>query len=194
MPRHPLRALPDGYHEVEYLDVTDTSRLVWLNLMAVVPLIVSALIVVAWWLLTTPLRAGRSGFDVPWWLALVGLLALLLVHEALHGAAMLALGHRPTFGAKLSQGLLYALSDGAYYRRDEFLGIALAPLTAISLAGLALMAFVPDSPAFWLGVVVVVNAASAIGDLWMSARALRYPSTVLVRDEPTGVRFFMPSG
>ena len=192
MPGHPLRALPDGYHEVEFLDVTDTSRLIWLNLMSLAPLVVSAVIVVGWWLLTAPLRAGRVGADVPWWLAVVGLLALLALHEALHGAAMLLLGHRPTFGAKLSQGLLYALSEGAYYRRGEFLRIALAPLVVISGAGLALMGLLPDSAAFWVGVAVVVNAASAIGDLWMSARALRYPPTVLVRDEPTGVRFFLP--
>lgn len=190
--RHPLRVLPAGYHEVEFLDVTDLSRLIWLNVMAVVPLLVSAVIVVGWWLLTVPLRAGLTGDGVPWWQVIVGLLGLLAVHEGLHGVTMLALGHRPTFGAKLSQGLLYALSEGAYYRRSEFLIIALAPLTLISLAGLALMPRVADSPAFWLGLAVVVNAASAIGDLWMSARALRYPPSVLIRDEPTGVRFFMP--
>jgi hypothetical protein len=105
---------------------------------------------------------------------------------------MLLAGHKPTFGAKLSQGLLYALSDGAYYRRDEFLFIALVPLVAITVAAYVLMLVVSDGIAAWLGVAVVINASSAIGDLWMAARALRYPRVALVRDEPTGVRFFMP--
>lgn len=193
MIRNPLRALPESYIEIEYLNVTeDMKRLVWLNLMSVVPLAVAAVITLEWFLATAPLRAGIPYSGVPWWGVLLGIVALLVLHEALHGVAMLLLGHKPTFGAKLSQGLLYALSDGAYYRRDEFLFIALLPLVAITVAAYALMLVVSDGIAAWLGVAVVINASSAIGDLWMAARALRYPRTALVRDEPTGIRFFMP--
>lgn len=186
----PVRELPPGYGEADYLNVTDPKRLLWLNTMSLVPLVVSLLVVAGWWPVSAPMRAGLTGEGVPWWAVIVGLLALLVLHEALHGVVMVAFGHPPTFGAKLSQGFLYAISEGAYYRRNVFIVIALAPLAIISVGGLALMTVTHDSLAFWLGVGVVVNAASAVGDLWMTARALRYPPSALVRDEPTGVRFF----
>jgi hypothetical protein len=37
---------------------------------------------------------------------------------------------------------------------------------------------------------VVVNAAGAIGDLWMTSVALRYDSSVLIRDEEDSMRIF----
>lgn len=190
--RQPIRTLPDSYRETEYLDVTDPKRLLWLNLMSFVPLVVSAVMVLEWWLFTAPRRVGLTGVGVAWWAVIGGFVLLLVVHEGLHGVAMLALGHRPTFGAKLSEGLLYAVSEGAYYRRDEFIVIALVPLVLISIVGLALMTVTSNTVALWLGVAVAVNAGSAVGDIWMTARAVRYPRVALIRDEPTGIRFFLP--
>jgi hypothetical protein len=189
--RRPLRDLPPNYVETEYLDVTDPKRLLWLNLMSFVPLAVSAVLVMEWWLWSVPRRAGLGDAALPWWAVVGGLLLLLVAHEAIHGVAMWLLGHRPTFGVKLSEGLLYTLAEGAYYRRNEFMVITLAPLVVMSVAGLALMLVTPNNAAFWLGVAVVVNAGSAVGDLWMAARAMRYPASALIRDEPTGVRFYM---
>jgi putative zincin peptidase len=115
----------------------------------------------------------------------VGVLAL---HEAVHGAAILAFGRRPTFGAGLLHGLPYlSTTANALFRRDEFVAIAIAPLPAISAAGIVLMFAVPGW-APWLVAPLAFNALGAVGDLNLALVTLRYPRRVLVSDERTGIR------
>jgi len=114
----------------------------------------------------------------------------LALHEALHGAAVLAFGHRPTFGAGLLHGMPYfSTTANAAFSRDEFIVIALAPLLSLSAAGIALMFAVPGW-APWLVAPLALNALGAIGDLNLAQVALRYPRRVLINDERTGIRVF----
>jgi hypothetical protein len=55
---------------------------------------------------------------------------------------------------------------------------------------MALMALLPDGVAYNIGLAVIFNAASAIGDLWMTAVVLRCPRSALVRDEMDSIRVF----
>jgi hypothetical protein len=187
----PITQLPHGYTEVEHLVVTDEKRLLWLNVLALIPLVISAAVMMGWWLLILRLRGGRPG-ELAWWAGLLIILAVLPLHEGLHAAAILWTGHKPRFGAKLDKGVLYATSDGALFRRAEFIVIALAPIIVITLVGMALMVVLPEWPAFWIGIAVIVNASSAIGDLWMVVVVRRYADDTLVRDEADGIRIFTP--
>ncbi|HLV36517.1 MAG TPA: DUF3267 domain-containing protein, partial [Spirillospora sp.] len=74
--------------------------------------------------------------------------------------------------------------------RNHFVIIALAPLVVITLVGMVLMIFMPDSIAYYIGLIVVLNAAGSIGDLWMTAAVLRYPPDTLVRDEADSIRIY----
>ena len=97
-------------------------------------------------------------------------------------------GHKPRYGVKLF--VLFATSDGALFRRDEFIRVALAPLVVITAMGGLLMLFLPFGMAYWVGLAVVLNAGGAIGDLWMTAVALRYDPSTLIRDEEDSMRIF----
>jgi hypothetical protein len=135
-------------------------------------------------------RAGLS-FD-PLGLAVLAALTIgvLALHEAVHGAAVLAFGRRPTFGAGLLHGMPYfSTTANAEFSRDEFIVIALAPLLAISAAGIILMLAVPGWAA-WLVAPLALNALGAVGDLNLALVAFRYPRRVLVKDERTGIRIF----
>jgi hypothetical protein len=187
----PITALPPGYTEVEHLVVTDEKRLLWLNVLALIPLVISAAAMMGWWLLILRVRGGRPG-ELAWWGGLLIILAVLPLHEGLHAAAIRWTGHKPRFGAKLDKGVLYATSDGALFRRAEFIIIALAPIVVITLVGMTLMVVLPEWPAFWIGIAVIVNASSAIGDLWMVVVVRRYADDTLVRDEADGIRIFTP--
>ncbi len=87
--------------------------------------------------------------------------------------------------------MLFATSDGALFRRDEFIRVALAPLVVISTMG-------GDDHAVsavraWpigLALAVVLNAGGAIGDLWMTTIVLRYGPSALIRDEEDSMRIF----
>ncbi|MBN2305473.1 MAG: DUF3267 domain-containing protein [Anaerolineae bacterium] len=189
----PITALPDGYREVRYLSVNQRGMLVWLNLMSLIPLVISAMLIfglgqVYHEELGAPLVIGELPFTLPSWLGLILALLVLPLHELIHGLAIQQCGHRPRYGVKLL--VLFATSDGAYFRRGEFIRIALAPLVCISAAGTIFILFLPADLGHWIALAVTLNAAGAIGDLWMTAVVLRYDSMILVRDEEDSMRIF----
>lgn len=115
---------------------------------------------------------------------LVLVLAVAIPHELLHGVFMARYGARPTYGVGVSYFVLpyaYARSDGTSYTRNQMVVVLLAPLVGITGVGLVLMALVP-SP-LWI-VPLAANAAGSIGDCWMAAHVLRYPSNVSVAELP----------
>jgi hypothetical protein len=188
----PVRALPPGYREVEHLVVTEGRRLLWLNLLSLIPLAVALVIAGGWWLLVVRWRGAMPGAGLPWWAGILLILLLLPLHELIHAGTILLVGHTPRLGAKLDKGVLYATADGALFRRGEFIAVALAPLLLITVAGMGLMLGLPDNIGYWAVLGVALNAASSIGDLWMSAVVWRYPANSLVRDEADGIRIYRP--
>src|SRR5437667_30789 len=69
--------------------------------------------------------------------ALLALIAMGALHEAIHGAVMALCGHRPVFGVKYLVLALYAAAPGQRFTRGQWLTVALAPLVVISVVGCA---------------------------------------------------------
>lgn len=189
----PIRELPPGYREVRYMSINERGVLLWLNLLSLVPLAISALIVFGALLvyheeLGSPLVIDELPASLPPALGLAVVLIVLPAHEWIHGLVIARCGHKPRYGVKLF--VLFATSDGALFRRDEFIRIALAPLVVVTAAGSLMMLFLPFGLAYWAGLAVILNAGGAIGDLWMTVIVLRYDSSALVRDEEDSMRIF----
>jgi hypothetical protein len=190
----PISILPDNYVEAKHLVATEQRTLLWLNIASLVPLVL-ALLFMGWW--GAVVRQLRGPYNTAFSESLSWLIAVVIVvivtfggHELAHGLAIRWAGHKPRFGMKLHKGVLYATADGALFPRNQFIVIALAPLVLITLMGMFLMVFVPDSIGYYVGLIVVLNAAGAIGDMWMTAVVLRYPPDALVRDEADSIRIF----
>ncbi len=191
MPRIPLHELPPGYQEVRHVQLTEDRLLLWLNLLAAVPLVLMLALMAVWWVVVSVGRAPAPSPDVPWWLALIAIILIVLpLHELIHGLVIRGLGHTVHYGAKLSKGVLYATSENALFRRDEYLAIALAPLVGITLAVMVLMVIAPQWMAYYLGIAAVLNAGGAVGDLYSVVVVLRYPPSILVRDEADSFRLY----
>lgn len=128
-------------------------------------------------------------------LALIGVsVAVLVIHEAVHGAAFRFYGARPTFGAALVQKVLpvlYASAPGYTFSRGQFAVIILAPLVVISIAGVALMPLVRDG--ILLVVPLAVNFGGAVGDLWFIGLLLRRQPGTRIEDLKDGMRFHTPA-
>jgi hypothetical protein len=188
--------LPANYHETHYISLSKPGVFIWLNVLSLIPMLISGLLVFGALLvyheeLGAPLVINGLPDRLP---SLVGLGLVLLVlplHEYVHGLAIKHTGHTPRYGAKWL--VLFATSDGALFRRNEFIQIALAPLVVISLGGLPLMLILPYKLANWLALAVMLNAAGAIGDLWMTIVALRFDASALIRDEEDSMRIFTRS-
>jgi hypothetical protein len=191
----PIRQLPPDYREVKHLVVTEAGKILWLNILALLPMAAAFFLMAGW--LSVVLRLLGSwessmGSRVPIWLALAALLLLMIpLHEGAHGLAIVWVGHKPRFGAKLSRLVVYATTDAGLFRRNEFVLVALAPLVALTLLGMLLVFFVPDWARYYVSLGVILNAGSAIGDLWMLLVVLRYPASAIVRDEEDGIRIYM---
>lgn len=187
----PIAELPLGYSEVEHLALLTPGRALLVNLLALIPLGIALAVMALWWAAALSLRGPRPGPDVPWWLGLLAVLALMLpLHELCHGLAIRWAGHRPRYGVLLRKGAFYATADGALFRRDVFICIALAPLALLTPAGMALVWLLPDSIGYYAALAVILNAGASIGDLWMAAAARRYPPDALVRDEMDSIRIY----
>lgn len=191
---------PDGYRDAYYLSVTDPQKLAWLNILSLVLLVPFILLM---WLWTSSVQDMRGAYDtslnaipgIVFWLVVIGVLPL---HELVHGLAIQATGYTPRYGAKYTlvgkvkiPYILYATADGVYFTRNQFIVIALAPVIVITLLGLLLVYILPDFMALYIGAAVVINGSGAVGDLWMTAVALRYPASALVLDEADSITIYV---
>lgn len=194
MPRPIIHQLPPGYRQVHHLMLLTRDKVLLINGLALIPLVMAVGILAGWWVLMLKVRGswpGGFGANWPWWLwTILVVIASIIIHEGLHGLAIRRTGHKARYGVMLSKGAFYATVDGAYFWRNDFIMIALAPIVGISLLGLLLMVLLPDTLAYYVGLGVALNAANSIGDLWMTAVVLRYPPDALVQDEADSIRIF----
>lgn len=191
-----VKTLPDHYQEVFFLRVTDRRKILWLNLAAIGLILVSSVMFVGWLVLYhvagAPLVITRLPDEIPTLPGLLITLSILPLHEWVHGLAIGWYGHPARYGIKPLQGVLYATSDGALFWRDQYIGVALAPLIVISLVAILLSLFLPAGIALWFMFAAALNATGAVGDLWMWWAVRRFPPHALVRDEADGMRVFAP--
>jgi hypothetical protein len=125
----------------------------------------------------------------------VGIVLILLLHELTHGVAMHMFGAKPRYGVLWKQAMFYATTLGYTYRRNDYLIVTLAPLFILSILVILGMWFVQGN-ALWVALLAMfgtINAAGAIGDLWIATIVLRYAPAAYVMDERDGVRVFLPN-
>ncbi len=142
---------------------------------------------------------GSLGFQVgagnllSFLLGFVALLAMTVIaHEAIHGLFFwLFTRERPRFGFK---GLYaYAAAPDWYLPRQQHLIVTLAPLVVITVIGLLWVWIAPVAVVIPLLLVVVLNAAGAVGDLVAAVWLLAQPATTLVRDSGDAITLYRPA-
>jgi hypothetical protein len=195
----PIKSLPEGYREVYYLSVTDMVALVWLNLLSLVLLAAFAILMIAWIAGVRHLRDPyAASTQIPGLFLWIGVILVLPFHEWIHGLAIHGVGHKPIYGIKWADFgrvklplVLYTTAGDVFFRRPEFIFVALAPVVVITALGMVIVAVLPDYLAYYVALAVVINGAGAVGDFWMVVVTLRYPADCLVRDEADSIRIYV---
>jgi len=115
----------------------------------------------------------------------------MLFHEFIHGIAISMYGGKPRYGAGVAHYILPYLytTTGTIFRRNQFIIILIAPLIVISVLGIISMIVFPTI-AHWFIIPLTINAAGAIGDLWMTASIVRYPKHILLADDHSGLTIY----
>jgi hypothetical protein len=132
-----------------------------------------------------------SSVNVLWGLLLLLGIAVgqMVVHELIHGAFFwLFTRSRPTFGFR--GWYAYAAAPGWFFPPWQYLVIGLAPIVLLSVLGMILLAVLPGGALLAALFAVVANAASSVGDLWVTFRLGREHRPVAVEDLGDGVNFY----
>ena len=148
----------------------------------------------------TNLNLGLAASDIWWWsialsfLVFTALIAVVVVaHELCHGLVIRVFGGEPRYGFGVTYFVVpyaFATSDTCL-TRNQFIIVALAPLVVLTLLGVPVMILF-ELP--WLAIPLALNAAGAVGDVWMTLIVLSYPAGVAVLDDETGVEIYGPPG
>lgn len=115
---------------------------------------------------------------------IAGYVVMVPVHEALHAAMILALSGRPQFGLKLPIAA-YCTAPGQLFTRDGYIAVALAPLVALTAAGIVVTWLAPHVGAY-LVLGLAGNVSGAVGDLLAVEGLRRLPSQALIADTQIG--------
>jgi hypothetical protein len=118
----------------------------------------------------------------------IALVLVPLLHEAVHGLAAMLAGVKPSYGIGL--GFAYTTFPDPVGKR-AYLAIGLAPLIVLSALGIPLAALWEGGT----GAVIfflIVNAAGAIGDLWMSSKIVLQPRDAMFVDLADGFAIYVP--
>ena len=118
---------------------------------------------------------------------------LILLHEGIHGLAMLAFGIRPTFGVGVAGGVLpyaYATAVGVCFERRTYLVVAFAPTVVVNLLGAAVVWWGPWGG--WLAFAAALHLGGCVGDWALAGVALRQPLGSRFEDLKDGIRVHLP--
>ncbi len=188
---------PDGYTQTGGINLkTQKSLAVWMNVAAFLVLIPVILLLIGFLRAVHPGDADSSvnfalNFHslMQFLLFVLAVIVMLLLHEAIHGVGfLLATGEQPKYGLSLSYA--YAAAPAWYIPADIYFWIGIAPLLVIDTVGLLLIWLLPASAAWLATVVVALNTAGAVGDVYILCRLLRSGKDTLVNDSGDQVLFY----
>ncbi len=185
----------DDIHEK--FDEKKWRLLLWANLMALVPLATG--IIFLWMpyqiyrLFGTPLAL----FPNPSWSWTVSIvvgtaiiLGSMVLHEFLHGLALILTGHKPRFLFRMGVPFT-GICQGDYLPRNHFIIVTLTPLVVMTLVGSVGLVLLPPAIGQIVLIALLLNLAASIGDILIARRLLRWPPQALFADD-MGIRVFTP--
>jgi hypothetical protein len=195
VPFHTTNVRPENAVLVYSLNLTKNKTALWaMNGGGVLLLIFFG------WLLLLSLQLIRPGIQVEifsgsfnGWASLfiqIGvLLALPVVHELVHGIFFLVFTYqRSKFGFR--GWYAFAAAPGWFIQRSQYLIVALAPFILLSVFGMILIAILPAAALAVTIFGVIVNAASSVGDLWITLKLICERRPIAVEDQGDGVKFY----
>ena len=191
------KSLPDGYSQTEEINLAKNKGLaILLNVVGVIVFFLSLVLLGSFLRWARPeLSTNTVTFKLDL-LRIVGLLAsvtlTMLVHEFIHGFFFWLFNRsRPVFGLRLMYA--YAAAPDWFIPARQYWIIGLAPLVLIDMIGLLFIFF---APAGWVPVLVLLvalNTAGSVGDMFIVSRLLRLSPGSLAKDAGDSVSFFEPA-
>ncbi len=185
-----LKNIPDNYHPHQTLSLSNPRTVIWMNLAAIL------LLVVYGWLFSylinifRPLSLIRGGLlelfysfsTLELLFCILSIIFMLALHELIHGMFFWFFTREmPKFALK--PGYAFAAAPDWYLPRLQYIMVGLSPFLIISITSIFLALFAPPHMILYLLIIATFNAAGSLGDLIVVGWVLNQPSTVLIKDE-----------
>lgn len=195
-------SLPANYSQTAEFDLRNNTRMmIILNGVGILLFITSVIVLPFYIQLVRPQNtAGGNSFEISS-LGQAGLLLvflavdfvlLVILHEGVHGICFwLITGRRPIFN--IGPGYAYAAAPDVFIAKKPYLITAVSPLVVLTIIGLILIPFIPQGLIFHVGLIIVMNIAGAVGDLWVAGMLLPKQEPLLVQDSGDRVVVFQPA-
>jgi hypothetical protein len=124
------------------------------------------------------------------------ILAVMILHEAIHGLMFLVAGAKPLFGVKLIGKFLPVAfaSSRSRITRNQYLLVVLTPFIIITLVFLGTVILANTGSVVVLALAVMaMNVGGSLGDLIMAWKIRRHDSRTLFEDMEDGFSWYVPS-
>jgi len=193
------KILPTNYHHLKTLDLSKARVVLWLNLAAIPLLFIfgwlfSRLVVLLRTINPFPkdfwgVLSAFSGWNI---LALIfSIIFMVVFHELVHGIFFwLFTRERPRFALKA--GYAFAAAPDWYLPGSQYIIVGISPFVVISILSIIIATFVASSIVPFILLIATLNAAGALGDMFVVAWVSKQPGTILVRDEGDTFSSFAP--
>ncbi len=121
-------------------------------------------------------------------------MGIAVPHEGLHALGFWLFGRKkPGFKLEFgSFGMGFYAAGNCLLSRREYLIVALLPLLGITALGAGLWAWMPDLAPLWY-LLIGLNAAGAVGDLWIAGLLLKASPRALCLDTSYEMAIFEPA-
>jgi len=183
--------LPEGYEQILEIDLQKNKKLsLWVNLLAIVIAVVMAVPAHFAVPISTlfSMEQGMIRYLIRFAVLMVLMVAYIILHELVHGAAMKLCGtQRVKYGFT---GLYAFAGSDDYYGKRPYLFIALAPVVLWGVVLAIVNCFVPTEWFWVVYFIQIFNLSGAAGDLFVTVKFSRMPKDILIRDHGVGMRVF----
>jgi len=197
------QTLPDNYQLSKNLNlIKEPKLLLTLSLYSIV-LFIAAWIGLGWLLQWLRPGTDSSGVSISFsvtgiadivtpFLVILGVTAVMIVvHEAIHGIFFrVYTGGKVKFAFKGAYA--YAAVPGWYISKRPYMVVSLAPLVLMTVGGVLALLWVPVNWVIPIMLLVAMNAAGAVGDIYVFWLLTRMSDDVLVCDFGEKMKMYAP--
>lgn len=176
------KTLPEGYERLDVIDFQNNKKQFWIvqiiSIIIVLVMLLSGFLIVS---IDDIRQDGLVTIIIGIVVAIVGFIAYIILHEAVHGIVMyLSCRVKPKFGFK---GWAAYAGSSAYYDKAHYVLIALAPVVFWGIVFAVLNVFFHSGTWFWvIWMLQICNIGGASGDFYCTYKMFRYPKNILVQD------------
>ncbi len=186
-----LNHLPANYKEILSINIQKDKKLALLiNIAAFVIAIVMAVPMHFYIPINSmfDMSEGILMYFFRFFIFIVGAVAYIILHEAVHGAAMKMCG---TKKVKFGFTGIYAFAGSDdYYDKKSYIAIALAPIVVWGIILGIINCLVPENWFWIIYFIQIFNISGAAGDLYVTAKFSKLPKDILVQDCGVGMTVY----